>query len=273
MSEKLPPSSHRLKEMASAMEDAISPARSEQMAARAIARAQKTSPATRRMASVLGGVSVAFLVVFTLGATSATSLPGDALYGVSRAYESVGDWVGVVDPVEQRLQEVIALTDRGDVALATRAAEEALAYLEETTDIELAIAATSDTQQAASVQASPAASVTVEQANTLRLAAELLLQSVQDNGDTLEAAAVDLAVAVSDVASEPGEPGDPIASPATTTTTLPEESSTTTTLVDESTTTTIPDESSTTTTIPEDEEEGDGDGGEGEGPIFIPPGS
>ena len=59
-------------------------------------------------------------------------------HGVSRAYESVGDWAGVVDPVEQRLHEVIALSDRGDVVLAVQAAEEALVYLERTTDIDLA---------------------------------------------------------------------------------------------------------------------------------------
>ncbi len=226
------------------------------------------------MASVLGGVSVVFLVVITLGATSANSLPGDPLYGVSRAYESVGDWVGVVDPVEQRLHEVIALTDRGDVVLATRAAGEALAYLRQNSQIELGIAAAIEIASAedsppASIQASPPANVTVEKANTLRLAAELLLQSVQTNGDSLNAAAVDLALAVADVVSDPADPEDPVASP--TTTTLPERSSTTTTIVEPSTTTTPAGESSTTTTTPEDEESGGGDGGEG--PIFIPPGS
>ena len=271
MSERTP-SSDRLRRMASDYEKAVSEARSEQLAARAVARARSSQSRRRRFSAVLAGVSLLLVTVVALGVTSANSLPGDPLYGVSRAYEEVGGWVGVVDPVEQRLYEVIALAERGDGVLAGQAAEEALAELERTTDLQLALppATTTTTPDAGggtvtqettpttaphtvSVEASPG--VDEDPINTLKLAAELLLNSVKENGGELAVAAAVLAEAVSGLAAE-----DPDVTAGATSTTTSSTSSTTTSTTEpeSSTTTTVPD--STTTTVPE-----------GRGPIFLPP--
>ena len=273
MSERTP-SSDRLRQMASDYEKAVSEARSEQLAARAVARAGTSRPLGRPFGAVVIGVSLLLLMVVALGVTSARSLPGDTLYGVSRAYEEVGGWVGVGDPVEQRLHEAIALAERGDGVRAAQAAAEALDELERTTDFVLVLpsATTSTTRpgateettptttpSSASVEASPEG-VDEDSVQTLKLAAELLLNNVRNNGGELDAAAAGLAKAVDDlvVADDPVITEDT----STTTTTIPD--STTTTVPEDTatTTTTIPD--STTTTVPE---EGDG----GRGPIFIPP--
>ena len=268
MSERTP--SDRLRQMASDDEKAVSEARSEQLVARAMVRAVTSRHLRRRQSALVIGFSVALLMVVALGLTSARALPGDSLYGVSRAYEEVGGWVGVGDPVEQRLNEVIALAERGDGVRAAQAATEALETLERTTEFTADLtpvttlpdptgsgggAGTQETTpttvpSSTSVVASPVGADD-DSVLTLKLAAELLLSRVQNNGGELDAAAAGLAKAVDDLVGE----DDPVTAVGTsTTTTQPEDTSTTTT--------TIPD--STTTTEPEEADDG-------RGPIFLPP--
>ncbi len=271
--------------MASDYEKAVSEARSEQLAARAVARASTAQSLGRPRFALAAGVSLLLLTVVALGVTSASALPGDSLYGVSRAYEEVGGWVGVGDPVEQRLNEVIALADRGDGVLAVQAATEALEELGLTTNFVPDLTPTTtlpdpeDSGGGAVTQettpATPSVSVEVspegvdqDSVQTLKLAAELLLNSVKNNGGELDAAAAGLAKAVDDLVAA----DDPVTAVGTsTTTTIP----TTTTIVPDSTTTTVPEDTSTTTfpdstttTLPED---GEGEAGGGQGPIFLPP--
>ncbi|MFV1962131.1 MAG: hypothetical protein ACC658_09875 [Acidimicrobiia bacterium] len=281
MSERTP-SSDRLRQMASEYEKAVSEARSEQLAARAVARARTSQSLGRPRFAVAAGVSLLLLTVVALGVTSASSLPGDSLYGVSRAYEEVGGWVGVGDSVEQRLNEVIALAERGDGALAAQAASEALEELGLTTNFVpdltptttlpdpegsgggAATQKTTPTTPSVSVEVSPEG-VDEDSVQTLKLAAELLLISVKNDGGELDAAAAGLAKAVDDLVAA----DDPVTVEGTsTTTTVLEETSTTT--VPDSTTTTEPEDTSTTTfpdttttTVPEE--------GDGKGPIFLPP--
>jgi hypothetical protein len=236
------------------------------------------------------GFSVFLLMVVALGLTSVSALPGDSLYGVSRAYEEVGGWVGVGDPVEQRLNEVIALAERGDGVRAAQAATEALEALERTTEFtpDLTPVTTlpdptgsgggssqettpTTAPSSASVDASPVGADD-DSVQTLKLAAELLLSRVQNNGGEVNEAAASLAQAVDDLI----EGDDPVtAEGPSTTTTEPEDISTTTTIPD-STTTTEPEDISTTTTIPDsttttEPKAGEGEAGDGPGPIFLPP--
>ena len=276
MSER-PPSSDRLRRMADDYERAVSEARSEQLAARAVARARANPSVGHRLGAAVVGASLILFMVVALGLTSARSLPGDPLYGVSRAYEEVGGWVGVGDPVESRLKEAIALADRGDGALAAATAAEALDELERTTDFVLLIPTTTTLPESSddgsptptnpptpSVAATPEGTDD-ESVQSLKLAAELLLSFVKNNGGELDAAAVELAKAVDGLVEEV----DPVIPEGSTTTT-----STTSTIPD-STTTTEPEDISTTTTVPDSTttvpEEDDGETDGGPGPIFIPP--
>ncbi len=241
------------------------------------------------------------LLLFGLGATASQSLPGDPLYGVSRAYERVGVLTGFVDPVEQRLHEVIALVERGDTVLAAQAAEEALTGLghdaephlvmppppaasNTTTVPDAADQGGSDTtpttappevtEEATDEEAADDAAeddAAEDPAVSLKLAAELLLSTVREDGTDIEAAVAGLALAVSDLGVDEeeetvtaDETSTTSTTPSTTTTTEPEEATTTTEQVDSSTTTTTLPETSTTSP-------GDEAGDEGRGPIFLPP--
>lgn len=276
MSDQVPRPSDRLRRMASEFEKAVSETRAEQLAARAIARALPNPHAQRRLVVVVTVVALALVV--GLGITSADTLPGDSLYPVSRAYEEIAQRVGAVNSVERRLNEVIALAERGETDLAVNAAREALVELGYDPSPQPSLTPTTSTTEPEESQGSqvrpttPTTSppeVTVEatpetdQVDNLRLAAAALLSNVQENGGDLEAATADLAKALADVTVEEPETGE-----ETTTTTIPPSTTTSTTVVDsttttvvEETTTTVPD--STTTTLPEEEE--------GPGPIFLPP--
>ena len=114
------------------------------------------------------------------------------------------------------------------------------------------------------MEASPQG-VDKESVQTLKLAAELLLNKVKNNGDSLDDAVAGLAKAVDGLVDE----DDPLTTETTSTTS-------TSTTVPDSTTTTEPEETSTTTTVPDsttttEPEEGEGEAGKGKGPIFLPP--
>lgn len=313
MSERIPPSSRRLRRMASDLENEVSESRAEQLAARAVVRGRAQPGRNRRHVAVVVGLASVMFMLVGVGYGASKSLPGDPLYGVSRAYEGVGQFVGVVNPLEERLHEVIALAERGDRELAVQIASEALQELGRSADIALTSPATSTTttpttapepQDAApavvpddepatpSTTAAPATAESDEPAapeetqeaeeviegdpiEDLKVAAQLLLNRVRDNGGELDDAAAGLAVAVSALTqveeevttAEGDEATSTSTSTSTTTTTEPEEPSTSTT-EPESTT------STTSTTVPEDEPgEGDQDPVEddGPGPIIMPP--
>lgn len=318
MSERIPPSSDRLRRMASDLESEVSEARSEQLAARAIARGRVQYRRHRRHVAVVVGAASLIFVLVGLGYGSSKSLPGDPLYGVSRAYEGVGQLVGVVNPLEQRLHEVIALAERGDRVRAVQVASEALEEFGRAANIALVSTATSTTTSTTTPEvqdtAAPAvgpddttdppdtaatpetteAPLTAESDQTdtegeseevteedpienLKVAAQLLLNRVREDGGELDAAAADdLAVAVSALTEEEEEESVNEEDEPETTSTSTTSSTTTTTEPDESATSTTEPESttsSTSTTIPGDEPADGEDTGEddGPGPIFIPP--
>ncbi|MEX2625155.1 MAG: DUF5667 domain-containing protein [Acidimicrobiia bacterium] len=87
-------------------------------------------PLTRRRWVV--AVAVAGLLVISnvgLAAASDSAVPGDALYGLKRAYEQVGDLLGVESHASERLREAEVLLARGHNDAALQAVEEALEEL------------------------------------------------------------------------------------------------------------------------------------------------
>lgn len=315
MSEHLPPSSRRLRRMASDYEESFPEARAEQLAAQALARARVEELRPRRRLAVLVGVASVMFALVGLGYGSGKSLPGDSLYGVSRTYERFGQLVGVVDPVQERLHEVIALAERGDRELAAQTASEALDELGRQRGVNVSITPTvattppsppttaltvppttaredegtgpTDTRDdTTTTTVKPAVTVDADESiqedpvKTLKLAAELLLDRVKENGDAVDDAAANLAVAVSALASqedtttvaadEPTENSTDSTTSSTTSTSQPKRNSSTSTTSTTSSTT-----STTSTTTPTEgppgQGEGPGSGEDGPGPIVLPP--
>ena len=70
-----------------------------------------------------------------LAATADPSAPGDALYGLDRAYEQVVDLTGLGGPrVSERLQETNVLVERGDLGAALDLVQETLGKVLESDD-------------------------------------------------------------------------------------------------------------------------------------------
>ena len=285
--------------MASDFEKAVSEARAGQIATRAIARARSSRMFGRRVVALAGGMITLILSMVAFGSMVTQALPGDPLYGLSSVYEEIGTRIGFVDPVQRRLDEVIALVERGDTTLAAQAAQEALVELEATRGIKVVLpsATPSDSEdeptgsQAAGSQAGvneasgsegndseaagDAAPAVAEAAETphdvsesLKLAAQMLAANLDAEGEELGDAAAGLAWAAFLVPEEPVTE----AATTTTTTTLPE-STTSSSTTTSSTTTTIPEDTTTTigsTTTTTTEGDGSGDDGD-KGPIFLPP--
>lgn len=87
-------------------------------------------PLTRRRWVVV--VAVAGLLVISnvgLAAASDSAVPGDPLYGLKRAYEQIGDLLGVESHASERLREAEVLLARGHNDAALQAADEALEEL------------------------------------------------------------------------------------------------------------------------------------------------
>ncbi|HEU4750194.1 MAG TPA: hypothetical protein VFT54_03975 [Acidimicrobiia bacterium] len=87
-------------------------------------------PVTRRRRMVV--VAVAGLLVISnvgLAAASDSAVPGDPLYGLKRAYEQIGDLLGVESHAGERLREAEVLLARGHNDAALQAADEALEEL------------------------------------------------------------------------------------------------------------------------------------------------
>lgn len=108
----------RLRRMAASDEMLVGRGRSEQLAQRAMARAA-ARPARRTLAVAVTASAFAVVSVAGLGAAAEQALPGEPLYTIDRAYESVSDIVrGPVDRSEERMLEALKLLDRGNRELA-----------------------------------------------------------------------------------------------------------------------------------------------------------
>jgi hypothetical protein len=270
------PISERIRGMAADHEVGTSRGRAEQIAARAVARARADGPARRRSpVAVLVGVTLLFALVVGLGALADSAVPGQFLYSVDRAYESVG-FGG--NGAEERLEEAIVLVDRGDADRAVVAVNEALEEISKRSSVSIAVppialpaettttvAEQDDTAAASASVAELPAESTVDEPDpvqALKLAAEYLLRTVREQSaeEDLEQAASELAAAAASLETTTTTTMAPTTESTSTTTTT--EPSTTTTTVDEpgngngrdkdTTTTTIGD--SSTTTVPEDGE-------------------
>ena len=100
-------------------------------------RSAMSSPARRPRRAVVAVVTTALLGVsnVALATTADPSAPGDALYGVDRAYERVVDFAGLGGPrVSERLQETTVLVERGDLGAALELVQETLGKVLESDD-------------------------------------------------------------------------------------------------------------------------------------------
>lgn len=108
---------------------------------RAVSRAL-SSRSSRPRAAVVAIVTTGLLGVsnVALAATADPSVPGDALYGVDRAYERVMDLVGLGGPrVPERLLETSALIEQGRLGEALALVQETLAAILQSDDPEAAL--------------------------------------------------------------------------------------------------------------------------------------
>lgn len=100
--------------MAASDETLVGRGRSEQLAHRALARAS-ARPSGRTLAAVVAASAFAVVSVAGLGAIADQAAPGEALYVIDRAYESVGRIVGgPVDRSEETMIEALKLIERGN---------------------------------------------------------------------------------------------------------------------------------------------------------------
>ena len=102
-------------------------------------RSAMSSPARRPRKALIALVTTGLLGVsnVALAATADSSVPGDVLYGVDRAYEQVVDLTGLGGPrVTERLQETDVLLERGDLAAALDLVQETLGKVLEADDPE-----------------------------------------------------------------------------------------------------------------------------------------
>lgn len=106
-----------------------------------VARALRTprggrAPLKQRLTAVGIVVSTFLSANVGLAAAAQNAAPGDALYGVDRAYERIAAFVGISNPrTEERLREASDLADRGDASAALAAASAALEALSSSLDV------------------------------------------------------------------------------------------------------------------------------------------
>lgn len=104
--------------MAASDEMLVGRGRSEQLAQRAMARVA-ARPVRSALAVAIAGLALAVVSVVGLGAVADQAAPGELLYAVDRAYESVTQIVrGPVDRSEETMVEALKLIDRGKRDLA-----------------------------------------------------------------------------------------------------------------------------------------------------------
>ncbi len=112
------------------LESSVHPARARARVDAAL-RAE-AAPAIHRRAAVVAATAMVFAISnVALAAVADPSAPGDALYGVDRAYESITAPIGLAgDLPSERLDEAATATTRGDRASAVQLVSEALSDIE-----------------------------------------------------------------------------------------------------------------------------------------------
>lgn len=267
--------------MAADLETAVGPARADQLAARAVARAFSTPTRRRRsLVAALAGSSFALAGFTALGVFADGAAPGQILYPVDRVLESAADLVGATrDRSAERLEELIWVIDRGDHDAAVRFLPEVVVAVERSTGV-TAPTPGAGSEGSTAVRAVEPAAAAEDPVAALKLAAEALLQGVRtagtDEAVDLEAAATDLLLVAGRLESTP-ETAVAVETTSTTvdSSSIPEDTTTTTTTTiaegGTTTTTILPEGGSTTTTTTPPPTGGDDPGGGGPGPIILPP--
>lgn len=129
----------RLRRYARDLRMEVDPSRAEMLVSRVVAADARRRP--RRLVVALAASLLMLISNVALAAVSDQAVPGDALYGVDRAYESLADGIGLGGPhAGERIGEAAALVARGDVPAALEALDEALAEIEESDDPQAAMA-------------------------------------------------------------------------------------------------------------------------------------
>lgn len=102
--------------MAATDELKVGRGRAEQIASRALARAEsRPHRRARLVAAIVSGSAFAIVSVTGVGAIADQAVPGDSLYPVDRAYEAVARAIGRnADRTQETLQEAITLAQRGN---------------------------------------------------------------------------------------------------------------------------------------------------------------
>lgn len=123
--------------------------------ARARARAAVTAtPRGRRRVAVVAAAAIGFMGVsnVALAAVSNPAIPGDALYGIDRAYERVGALLGIGGEHRlERLNEAASVVALGDEETALSLVQEALTGLVDE-DVDTARAMLSELERGADVE-------------------------------------------------------------------------------------------------------------------------
>ena len=222
--------------MAASDEMLVGRGRSVQLAQRAIARAA-ARPVRRTLAVVIAGSAFAVMSGIGLGAVADQAAPGELLYGVDRAYESVTQIVrGPVDRSEETMVEALKLMDRGKRDLAVthltrelniqntigvepvEPAEEAtaIAAAETTTTVPSTPtptdAPTVDNSTSTAASSEPVESEVMEESeDPLKLALEYAVRSIQaakdSDDDAVTAEAASAVLSVLQLATTPSDTG------------------------------------------------------------------
>lgn len=117
----------------------VDPSRAEIIASRAIVSDARRRP--RRLVVALATALLMLISNVALAAAADPSIPGEALYGIDRAYEAFADRVGLGGPhAGERVSEAAALVAQGDAPAALEVLDEALAEIEESDDPQAAFA-------------------------------------------------------------------------------------------------------------------------------------
>lgn len=117
-----------LKAYAASLTDSVSSEETDTVVATVLRAPRVVRTPLKQRVTAVGVVVATFLSANVgLAAAAQNAAPGDALYGVDRAYERIAEFVGISNSrTEERLQEANDLANRGDASAALAAASAAL---------------------------------------------------------------------------------------------------------------------------------------------------